>query len=181
MKAVVGPLSVLLFAGMRAVAPQAAAQDIGRWTDPTGAWSLDLTGWKHIENSNLGQNKLFEVEPLTSPEDKLFRMCSASQYDLPPLGGSASTVNSSMARFGLARARAVFGDDVQEVAHTIVDGVTIADVRTLIGAPSTGTRVDYRAFNVATKQGPAMFRSFAALETLSTHRHARRCRPCLIR
>jgi hypothetical protein len=129
-------------------APVAAQTGGGaRWTDPTGAWSLDIAsaGWGRTVGLPADGPVLLTL-PATPPADGEVRMCIVEQAFEPLAQGADETeVRNRAAQMNVREAEAAFPRmslSGTRVSHAVIDGEAVAVVEGM----SRGNRFRGRIF-----------------------------------
>jgi len=126
---------VISYAAMAVlVLAASAAAQTARWTDPTGAWSLDLqsVGWAYGEGLPQGGPVLIAV-PFVAPPEHEVRACLAEEV-IEPSAEVQSDVRARGGEIDIVQACAILTRlqiRAPVVTHREVDGVSVADVHAL--------------------------------------------------
>jgi hypothetical protein len=127
--------ALIVFLIVALCAPAAAARE-GRWTAPSGAWSIDYAsqGWTYANPlpDDLRQYARVLV-PVEAPPDDEIRMCSVTEIELARSDPDPARVRATAGRISAADAATMYARRNQTVSGVVaraIDGVSIADVST---------------------------------------------------
>jgi hypothetical protein len=133
----------LLAAGASTLAGAAFAQAPQRWTDPTGAWSIEYVsvGWGTSDGLPKGGPTTLMTMPVKPPADNEVRICVAEQAVLKsPAAKDAMRFAQGLSAPMLQKAfpRMEFGN--AKVSHIDIDGVAVVDIDGKAGTNRMRTR-----------------------------------------
>ena len=131
------------------------------WVEPEGRYSItyDAAAWRESRDV-LIEGEYWGIDAAPPGSNDTVRNCKVGQRTLAVAGGqfTQERLNRFIAEtYTDAWARGFYQDaDVQNVTHTQVDGIEVADLFVIAHTPGGDFRVRFRYFALPTPTGPSL-------------------------